>query len=299
MNLELDPPDYEDLTRLLESWCGIRLDANQLYLVQARLSPLARDLGCPSLAAFVNKLRLADATLRQAVVERMVTHETSFFRDQRPFVFIRDQLIPHWRELLQQGRRVPIRAWSAACATGQEPYSLAMLWAQANLQTPDLHDRLAILATDISTTALRQAEAGRYDGLAAARGLDEELRRRWFTSVGRDWVANGALRRLITWQQANLLSANEDPGRHDLILCRNVAIYYGQDNKRRLFSLVERALAPEGVLLLGAAESVTAYSNAFAMHEWQRTIYYQRHGSTGPVRSSSASARLPPVRTTP
>ncbi|GEL47327.1 chemotaxis protein methyltransferase [Cellulomonas hominis] len=268
---------------------AIQLEAGKEYLVESRLLPLARDAGHPGVDAYVREVRARgrEADLAE-IVEALTTNETSWFRDATPFSALRTHMVP----ALRADRPVldSVRVWSAACSTGQEPYSLAM--TLADVLGPGV--RVDITATDLSEQVLAQARSGRYSQLEVNRGLPAPMLVRHFQRSGTDWQISEALRRAVTFQKHNLLDL-PPAGPFDIVFLRNVLIYFDLATKRSILSRVHRVLKPGGFLVLGAAETTIGVDG-----DWERmpvergSVYRPVHAglvpSPRPAPAAAASA---------
>ncbi|HMM78340.1 MAG TPA: protein-glutamate O-methyltransferase CheR [Gammaproteobacteria bacterium] len=259
------------LRELLERRIGVVL-ADRAYLVRDRLGPVLAAFGLRDLGSLVLALeRQSSGALSDAVVDAMTTHETSWFRDRYPFEVLRQHLLPAcW----QAGRR--LRVWSAACATGQEAYSLAIALAEHRRGQPALAAAdYEILGTDVSPGALRTAERGCYDARTGVRGLSPAQLERHFLRQREGWVLRPELRRAVRFQRFNLL---EDPaafGVFDLVFLRNLLIYFAPDTQRALLERLVACLAPGAWLVLGTAETA-ASSPALLPRRLGNGVVYQR-----------------------
>lgn len=259
---ELSLRTSETVRRVLRERAGIVLEPGKDYLIENRLGPLARSLGAPSVDALV-----ADSQSVDRVVEAMTINETSFFRDRHPFDAVRDTLLP---ELLAR-RRGTVRIWSAACSTGQEAYSLAMLALE---HFPADARRISIIGTDLAPRVLEQARAGRYGQLEVNRGLPAPLLVRWFDRDGRDWVLKDQVRRMVRFEQHNLVR-DAPPAGCDIVLLRNVLIYFDTGTRAEVLRRVRDAIAPDGALILGAAETMFGLSDDFE-RAWSGPAMFHR-----------------------
>jgi len=251
--LSLTKDDLEFVARLVHDDAGIVIDASKGYLVQDRLDAVARRAGLESVASLVRELRgPRGSRLHDTVVDALTTNETLFFRDESPFTTLERTVLPWLAERRADSRRLSV--WCAAASTGQEPYSVAMC-LRDTLRSVETW-RLSILATDISPTALERARAARYTSFDIGRGLPEDKKRRWFVPDGRDWTLRQEIRSLVEFRRFNLLYADQQPGPFDLIFVRNVLIYFDVETKSRILRAMTRALAPDGLLVLGAGESI-------------------------------------------
>jgi len=262
------PLDYEFLRRLLKERSGLDLSSDKQYLVESRLIPLARRVGLPGLAELVAKMKAGSDALTTEVVEAMTTNETFFFRDKIPFDHLRE-IMP---ELLQaRANRRCLRIWCAASSSGQEPYSIAMCLKQI---APALTGwRVEILATDLSQEVLEKSRAGIYSQFEVQRGLPIQLLVQHFTQVGELWQLNADIRAMVQHRKLNLLHDFSHLGMFDVIFCRNVLIYFDQDTKLGIFDRLARVLEPDGVLALGAAESVVGITDVFKPYPERRGLY--------------------------
>src|SRR5206468_7614132 len=245
------------------------LSADKQYLVESRLVPLARRHGLGGIGELVQKLKAGSEPLTIDVIEAMTTNETFFFRDKIPFDHLRQTVLP---ELLQaRSARRSLRIWCAASSTGQEPYSIAMVCKEFAAELSGW--RIEIVATDISLGVLEKARAGIFSQFEVQRGLPIQLLVRHFRQVGELWQLNADIRAMVQHRQLNLLQDFSHLGSFDVIFCRNVLIYFDQDTKINVFDRLARVLEPDGVLALGAAESVVGISDAFRPCPERRGLY--------------------------
>src|SRR5436190_4610309 len=260
--------DYEFLRKLLKERSGLDLSSDKQYLVESRLTPLARRVGLSGIAELVAKIKSGGEALTLEVVEAMTTNETFFFRDKIPFDHLRQTVLP---ELVQaRANRRSLRVWCAASSTGQEPYSIAMCVKEfAGLAGW----RVEILATDLSQEVLEKSKAGIYSQFEVQRGLPIQMLVKYFTQVGELWQLNADIRAMVQHRQLNLLQDFSHLGKFDVIFCRNVLIYFDQDTKAAIFERLARMIEPDGVLMLGAAESVVGISEAFKPYSDRRGLY--------------------------
>jgi len=280
--------DYEFLRKFLKERSGLDLSSDKQYLVESRLIPLARRAGLPGITELVQKIKGGTDPLTAEVVEAMTTNETFFFRDKIPFDHLREAVIP---ELLKaRASRRSLRIWCAASSTGQEPYSIAMCLKEIG---PALAGwRVEILATDLSQAVLEKSRAGVFSQFEVQRGLPIQMLVKYFSQVGELWQLNADIRAMIQHRQLNLLQDFSHLGTFDVIFCRNVLIYFDQDAKIGIFERLAKVLEPDGVLALGAAESVVGISDAFKPYPERRGLYRPNAARTG---RSGVSALLPPA----
>ena len=247
--------DYGYLRELVYGLSQNVLDPSRDYLFETRLSKVLRNQGMSHLGQLVSHLRAArNPTLERAVAEAMTINETSFFRDTRPFELLRTELLPKIIEARRMQRS--LRIWSAACSTGQEGYSLAMLLLE---HFPLLASwTIRIEGTDISNEVVDRAKAGSYHRIEINRGLPARFVVRYFDHHGEDWTIKPEVRRLCNFRQTNLcvppLPFNRADDRFDIIFLRNVMLYFSQDTRRTLLAGMHRLLPQDGVLFLGSSE---------------------------------------------
>ncbi|MDP1026023.1 protein-glutamate O-methyltransferase CheR [Sphingomonas sp. KR1UV-12] len=258
------------LSALLEARTGQQLASYRSWRLDMALKPLLREREIDTLDQLVALLLDGrDATIGDRIVEALVNGESSFFRDQPVFGLIGKALVARAEASGQHGQR--LRIWCAGCATGQEPLSLAMLFADlaesSGIAMPE------IVATDVSEGALARARSGRYTQFEIQRGLPIRTAMRWFNGDRGDWVAKPELVRMIQFRRQNLVSEAPPPGRFDAVLCRNVLLYLAPAIKARVFLSVADALAPGGVLVLGAGETVIGQTGLFEPSRAYRGLY--------------------------
>jgi chemotaxis protein methyltransferase CheR len=284
------PLDYEYLRKLLKERSGLDLSADKHYLVESRLVPLARRVGLPGIPELVQKMKGAGAdALTADVVEAMTTNETFFFRDKIPFDHMRETILPALTKA--RANRRTLRIWSAASSTGQEPYSIAMLLREAGQALAGW--RVEIVATDLAQSVLEKSKAGMFSQFEVQRGLPIQMLVKYFTQVGELWQLNADIRGMVQHRQLNLLQDFSQLGMFDVIFCRNVLIYFDQDTKAAIFERLAKQLEPDGMLMLGAAESVVGITDAFKPYPDRRGLYQPNPARTGrPVGGAAALQAL-------
>lgn len=281
--MQVTAEDIQVISRLVNDLCGIVLDETKGYLIQARLAGLVTASGCKSYTELYQKARHGtDKALQTRIIDAITTNETLFFRDGSPFEVLQYRILP---ELIDARMRsnLPkrIRIWSAACSTGQEPYSIAMTLREL---LPDFARwDCQILATDISDAVIKQASAGTYGPLEIQRGMKQAMLSKYFVQSAQGWKIKDELRAMITFRRLNLLQPFDGLGPFDVIFCRNVAIYFSAQDRRSLFLRLAKELTSQGYLLVGAAESLSDLGPAFAPQHHCRTIYYQPNRLTAAV----------------
>jgi chemotaxis protein methyltransferase CheR len=276
----MSPVDYEFLRKYLKERSGLVLSADKQYLVESRLLPVARSAGFANLGDLVRALMLGNAdALMTAVVEAMMTHESFFFRDKLPFDHFRQTIMPALITARSNVRT--IRIWCAAASTGQEPYSLAMCLREMEQKIAGW--RIELLATDLGNDVLEKARQGLYSQFEVQRGLPIQLLIKHFTQVGELWQIAPDIRSMVKYQQLNLLADFARLGRFDLILCRNVLIYFDTETKISVLNRLARSTAGDGYLMLGAAETVVGLTNSFKVVPDKRGLYVPNIGAVNPT----------------
>jgi chemotaxis protein methyltransferase CheR len=261
--------DFEFVADLLRKRAGVVLGSEKTYLIDSRLAPLARKEGLPSIDELIQVVRSRrEERLIGQVVDAMTTNETFFFRDRTPFDHLRQTILP---QLAQARRGSRIRIWSAASSTGQEAYSIAMMLDQ----NPELTNGVSveIVATDISERCLERARAGLYTQFEAQRGLPIQMLMRYFTQQDDNWRLSEKIRSQVTFRKHNLLESAEALGRFDVVLCRNVLIYFDAPTRAGTLNRVADAMNPGGYLILGASETPVGSTQAFEPVPDLRALY--------------------------
>jgi len=267
---QLLPGSFETFAAILRAGSGLAIGPDKLYLLEARLGPLARGAGLHGLDALAARLRAPGAAdLERRVVEAMTTNESLFFRDGKPFAHLRARGFPALAAGRPPGAR--LRLWSAAASAGQEAYSLAMTAEECR---PVLGDRVVeILGTDISSEALGRAREGLYTQFEVQRGLPMQMLVRHFRKEDGQWRISEALRAMVSFRLWNLLSDPRPLGRFDVVFCRNVLIYFDPPTKSRVLAGIAGLMAPDGLLYLGGAETVMGLSDRFVGVAGEHGVY--------------------------
>ncbi len=271
----LSKEQYDNFRGFLEDSCGIVLGDNKHYLVTSRLNKLTHEFSFDSLSTMLDELkRKNDAKLKERVIDAMTTNETSWFRDNYPYELLKENLI---HEVIKNNKPNRFRIWSAACSTGQEPYSISMSISEFQMKNPGMLSMpIEIVGTDISNTVLDIARRAEYDQLSASRGLPEEKKKLFFTSIdGNRWKLNDKIKSIVKFNEINLLQNYTLIGKFDLIFCRNVLIYFSADLKSDILNRMAQILNPGGFLILGGSESPTGYSRAFEMTRFPQGVVYR------------------------
>jgi chemotaxis protein methyltransferase CheR len=276
--------DFDFVAALLKERSGLVLTRDKAYLLESRLLPVARKWNHASLDQLAAALRArSSADLLRDVIEAMTTNESFFFRDIKPFDQFRTFVLPQL--LATRAATRTLRIWSAACSSGQEPYSLAMILDQEKARL--VNWRVEILATDLSTEILDKAKAGSYTQFEVQRGLPIQLLLKYFKQHGDRWEVDPALRSAVQFRQFNLLDDPASLGRFDVIFCRNVLIYFDQPTKSVILERLARILAPDGFLYLGGAETVLGLTDKLQPAADNRGIYLPvAAASRAPVKAA-------------
>jgi len=267
--------DFDQFRVFLEKSCGILLGSNKQYLVSSRLNKLMEQQGLKSLGDLVRKIQAQPRSgLREQVVDAMTTNETLWFRDAYPFEVLKNRVLP---ELLKNAPGQRLRIWSAACSSGQEPYSLSMTIDEYERNNPSVGKTgVQIVATELSSTMLAACKTAEYDSLAIARGLSTERLQRYFDvkAPGR-WAVKPAIRSRVEFRALNLLDSYAVLGKFDIVFCRNVLIYFSADVKKDIRRRIHATLKPGGYLFLGASEALNGLPELYQMVQCSPGIIYK------------------------
>jgi len=277
--VNISPNEYEEFRRFLQDACGILLGDNKHYLVTSRLNRLIREFGIDSFGELMRQLKSArNNQLKERIIDAMTTNETLWFRDRYPFEILKSTILPE----LSASRPKQLRIWSAACSSGQEPYSISItLQEYATGRPGSLPPLTQITATDISATMLRDANSGHYDRMSLARGISEERLARFFIPRGEKWEIRPEIKSRVAFRELNLLQSYAALGKFDIVFCRNVLIYFSSDLKRDILARLAQSLNPRGWLFLGGSESPTSYSEAFELVRTKEGVVYRLKEVTG------------------
>jgi len=267
---------------LLSRHAGLAFDGQQAHLLESRLTSLAKQQSLESAQALIQALRSKPSgNLLDSVVEALTTHETSFFRDRAPFVALADAVIPELVASRRGVRRLSI--WSAGCSTGQEAYSVALLLRE---RFPLLNQwQVQIRATDVSAATIRRARLGKFSAAEVKRGINDKLREKYFQREGNEFVLDASIRQMVTWATANLVGEWPALGNFDLVLMRNVLIYFAPEERAKILRRTAAHVASDGFLLLGTSETTFGQCEAFEPQTSCGTTIYRKAPYTGP-RSS-------------
>jgi chemotaxis protein methyltransferase CheR len=261
--------DFEFVSQLLRKRAGIVLTGDKMYLLESRLAPLARKEGLPSIEDLIHVVRSRrEERLINQLVDVMTTNETYFYRDRTPFDHLKEAISP----VLGQARKGSrIRIWCAACSTGQEPYSIAMMLDQNPQLTAGVP--VEIVATDISDRCLDRAKQGLFTQFEVQRGLPIQMLMHYFTQQDDHWRISERMRQMVTFKKINLMEPNFSLGNFDVVFCRNVLIYFDGPTKATVLNRIAQCVNPGGFLMLGAAESLVGVTQSFEPAQDRRGLY--------------------------
>ncbi len=272
-NREFSDTTYRQFCTYLETYCGIVLGDSKQYLVRSRLFPFIDQYALPDLTTVIEQtIRGHNPALQTAVIDAMTTNETLWFRDGYPYELLTNSILAKLDALNK-----PIRVWSAACSSGQEPYSIAICYLEYKQRHPNAFAQgFEIIATDLSSDMLHQCKDGSYDAHAMSRGMDKMRLAKFFhvNAKGRQQV-NDELKQIITFQPVNLLHSYSSMGKFDMVFMRNVLIYFSTDIKTKILQQIAGLLHSDSILFLGASESVSYSNQLLTMVKASPGLYYQ------------------------
>ncbi len=275
--IKIAPNELKIIAQYIHDVSGIFLDQNKAYLFETRLSSIAEANSCTSYQELHNKAkRDASKKIEKAIVDAISTNETLFFRDKGPFELLQHKILP---EVIDNrsgrpGLKPKIRIWSAASSTGQELYSIAIV-LKTLLGDTNAYS-LSLLGTDISDTAITQASYGKYNKFEIERGLDRKYLQKYFTLFGNSWKIKDEIRAMVNFKKLNLMQPFTVLGKFDIIFCRNVAIYFTLEDRKKLFNKLAASLENDGYLIIGSTESLTGVCPLFIPKRHLRSIFYQK-----------------------
>lgn len=283
----MKPEDFEIYKDMLMSKSGLVLTPDKAYLLDSRLTPIAKKWGHDHLDGLTQELRgTSSPDLINDIVEAMTTNETSFYRDNRPFETLKNDVLPYLLEKRSTSRR--IKTWCAAASSGQEPYTIAMEFKEhpglSGWDTP-------IYGTDISTAILEQAKCGMYSQFEVQRGLPIQMLMKYFTQQDEKWVINDEMKNMVRYEYFNLLDDMGRIGKYDIIFCRNVLIYFDEQTKRDVLERMANHLEDDGFLFLGGAETVLGITESFKPVPNKRGLYAKSQSThiTAPAETNTAA----------
>ena len=276
--IKLQNDEARVLSQYVYSLCGVHLDETKGYLLESRLSTLLQETKCASFSELHAKARSdASKTLARRIVDAVTTGETSFFRDDSPFDLLQHKLLPELidrrKKMAAPGAPVSLRIWSAACSSGQEVYTIAIVLKELLGDLSGYNIRL--VGSDVSDQAVARASAGVFNNIEIERGLKTDRLNRYFTAVSGGWKIRDELRGMASFRKMNLMEDFVGVGTFDIIFCRNVAIYFTEPDKVRMFQRIAKVLPPDGALVIGSTESLTGLCPQFEPMRYLRSVYYR------------------------
>ncbi|MDF0750594.1 protein-glutamate O-methyltransferase CheR [Marinobacter sp. 71-i] len=274
MKSEITPQEYEAFKTFLQDACGILLGDNKQYLVKSRLRRIMEENKLSTLGDLLERVkRTGRSSLKEVVIDAMTTNETLWFRDNHPFRILQEKLLPEFGD---KKSAQSLRIWSAASSTGQEPYSVAMIIEEFRRQRPGKLRDVKITATDISKSVLEVARRGEYEMIAIGRGLSPERQKQFFTpAMNGSWQIRPQIKSMVEFRELNLLERYM-LGKFDIVLCRNVLIYFSAELKKDILTRIHATLNPGGYLILGASESLNGLPHLYEMVQCHPGIIYRK-----------------------
>jgi chemotaxis protein methyltransferase CheR len=274
MKADITPQEYEAFKTFLQDACGILLGDNKQYLVKSRLRRIMEENRLNTLGDLLERVkRTGRSSLKEVVIDAMTTNETLWFRDNHPFRILQEKLLPEFGD---RKSTQSLRIWSAACSTGQEPYSVAMIIEEFRRQRPGRLRDVRITATDISKSVLEVARRGEYEMIAIGRGLSPERQKQFFTpAMNGSWQIRPQIKSMVEFRELNLLERYM-LGKFDIVMCRNVLIYFSADLKKDILTRIHATLNPGGYLILGASESLNGLPHLYEMVQCHPGIIYRK-----------------------
>lgn len=275
--IKITPEEFKQFSKYILDISGIALDVGKEYLLETRLNPLITRLKCSS---FFDLLQKAKADFKKQIeneiIDAISTNETYFFRDKSPFELLQHKIFPDLMDKkLQKNPSIKptIRLWSAANSTGQEIYSIAMTLTEMGI-TPDKYN-IKLFGTDISDAAIAQASYGLYNKFEVARGLDLRRLNRYFSKQDDRYKIKDEIRVMAQFKKMNLMKPFVGLGKFDIILCRNVMIYFTSEDRKKIYHNISKVLEPDGYLLIGSTESLVNDTDLFSSKKYLNSIFYQ------------------------
>lgn len=273
--MPLTTAEVDVICDLAYELCGMSLDSSKSYLIESRLSSILKSHACDNYLDLARKAKAVSGRELQAeIVDALTTHETLFFRDNAPFEALKYKVLPELLDARTTGlNKNRIRIWSAACSSGQEPYSIAMTIREL---IPDLQNyTITILGTDVSDAVVGKASRGEYASHEIERGLCRDRLEKYFTQTEKGWKVRDELRAMVTFQRFDLHTSYATLGKFDIVMCRNVAIYFTPEGRKNVFNRIADALQKDGTLFVGAAEPLTEFGPRFKPLHHCRAVYYR------------------------
>ena len=276
--IKIAPTELKLISQYIQGLTGIYLDQSKSYLFETRLSSIAEAYGCKSYQDLHNKARQEPTkVIEREIIDAITTNETLFFRDKGPFELLQHKILPEMIDLRasQSALKPRIKIWSAASSTGQELYSIAIIIKELLKESSEY--LFTLLGTDISDAAVAQASYGKYNRFEIERGLDKKYLQKYFTLFGDCWKIKDEIRAMVNFKKMNLMQPLTSLGKFDIIFCRNVAIYFTLEDRKKLFNKLADNLADDGFFIIGSTESLTGVCPRFVPKRHLRSIFYQKN----------------------
>ncbi len=273
--IKVTPEEFLHFSRYILDISGISLEKGKEYLVETRLNPIVRKYQCTSYNDLLMKAKAdRNRQIENDIIDAISTNETYFFRDKAPFELLQHKILPDLIDKRSKGGQKPrIRLWSAASSTGQELYSIAMILIEMGI-TLARYD-IKLMGTDISDAAIAKASYGVYNKFEVARGLEPHRLKRFFIPYNESWKVKDELRAMIQFRKMNLMKPFAGMEKYDIVLCRNVMIYFTSENRRRIYQQIANVMAPDGYLLIGSTESLVNDTHFYESKKYLNSIFYQ------------------------
>jgi chemotaxis protein methyltransferase CheR len=274
--IKVTPDEFQIFKKYIHESSGIALELGKEYLLETRLHSLLGEYGCSTFRDLYFKSKSdASKKIEEKIIDAISTNETYFFRDKTPFKLLQHKILPDLIDKRSKNSTLKpsIKLWSAASSTGQEIYSIAMTLDGMGISATNYNIRL--LGTDISDSAVAQASYGSYNKFEVSRGLDQKKIDKYFTENGDKWQIKDQIRIMAQFKKMNLIKPFTSIGKFDIILCRNVMIYFTAEDRKKIYANIARALEPDGYLLIGSTESLTNVTDLFQSQRYLQSTFYQ------------------------
>ncbi|MCK5100193.1 MAG: protein-glutamate O-methyltransferase CheR [Desulfobacteraceae bacterium] len=273
---KVTPDEFQLFKKYIYESSGIALESGKEYLLETRLNVLIDKYECTTFRELHRKSKSdISRKMEDEIIDAISTNETYFFRDKTPFELLQHKILPDLIDKRSKNStfKPSLRLWSAASSTGQEIYSIAMTLDGMGISTSNYNIKL--LGTDISDSAVAQASYGSYNKFEVSRGLEPQKLRKYFDETGDKWRINDQIRIMVQFKKLNLMKPFSDIGKFDIILCRNVMIYFTLEDRKKIYTNLARALEPDGYLLIGSTESLTNVTDIFQSKRYLNSTFYQ------------------------
>lgn len=274
--INVTPDEFKPFSQYILEISGIALEKGKEYLLETRLNPLLGQYGCKSYGELLRRAKTDfKKEIENQIIDAISTNETYFFRDKSPFQLLQHKIFPDLIDRRSKNGfgKPTIRLWSAANSTGQEIYSIAMTLLEMGVTPKDYNIKL--FGTDISDAAIAQASYGAYNKFEVARGLDQLRLNKYFDPQGDKYKIKDELRAMAQFKKMNLMKPFIGLGKFDIVLCRNVMIYFTSEDRRKIYANIAKVLEPDGYLLIGSTESLVNDTDLFTSSKYLNSVFYQ------------------------